>query len=222
MAKRKAKKQPKPAPKGLEIKNDETACVILIRNKSSEPWDLMARTTKKSVAWRSAFSTERQERQAIGNKKFEAVVMLAEDYEAGKLKSRLKAPPGFVFDPEPKKETPTAKFVEAAKSSPKTATTKEVAEKAGMKAEGKLANKPFLGGTPLVVDGKKLGDFHVLPADTGPKLNLPPANEKIGEGVGNDKAVAKVDPAPAPVTPAPEPEKPKEDLSAKFKAFLDD
>jgi hypothetical protein len=225
MAKRKMKKQqqPKPAPKGPAIKSDETACVILIRDKPTAQWELMARTQRKSVAWRSAYATEKQEHQVLGNKKFEAVVLLETDYEAGRLKSRLKAPPGFVFDPEPKKETAPMKVVEPA---PKAVVDKETtkAKKKDPEPEPPACKKC---GTDL----NKLGYCQ--------DVTCPYNDHKQEEEIKYDEP--KPDPVPS-VPPVPPIEKVKEaeklpskekeaatlpekkpvDLSAKFKAFLDD
>lgn len=79
--------------------DDEARCVVMGRKKPSHTWSqdsLIHLTFKKSVAWRSAAGIQRQQRE-LGEPKYEAVVLLEADFDAGRYKCRLKPPPGFDF-----------------------------------------------------------------------------------------------------------------------------
>lgn len=76
------------------LEDDDHACVVLQRRSPSSDWEFVTRTLRKSVAFRSAHFSQVQEREALGNKKCCAIVVLATDYELGKIKA-LKPPKGF-------------------------------------------------------------------------------------------------------------------------------
>lgn len=64
-----------------------------MRKKPSHEWEFITYTTKKSVAWRSAEAL-RQDELRLGHAKAQAIVVLREDYDAGRMKP-LKPPKGF-------------------------------------------------------------------------------------------------------------------------------
>lgn len=76
--------------------NDNQMCVVLCRDGKRHEWDLMVMTPKVSVGWASSWLAMEQERK-LGNNKFEAIVVLEEDYRAGKL-CRMNHPRGYKVD----------------------------------------------------------------------------------------------------------------------------
>lgn len=77
----------------MGLKDDDVSCVVVFRETPSRDWELCTRTLRKSVAFRSAYMMQEQER-TMGHKRFQAGVMLAEDWDAGRRKV-LKPPAGF-------------------------------------------------------------------------------------------------------------------------------
>ena len=77
--------------------DDNARCVILVRDGARHQWEKMAITLRKSVAWRSAAITERQEWR-LGHKGFKAIVVLEEDLDAGRLR-QLRPPASFELNP---------------------------------------------------------------------------------------------------------------------------
>lgn len=71
------------------MKGERTACVVVIREKPSHQWQFMVNTEKMAVALESARQTQEQER-TLGNLRFEAKVMKARDWKAGKIRAKVK------------------------------------------------------------------------------------------------------------------------------------
>ncbi len=72
------------------MKGERTACVVVTREARHKPWEFMIRTEKMSVAINSAQRTQEQE-HVLGNPRFEAKAMKASDWEAGKIRAKVKA-----------------------------------------------------------------------------------------------------------------------------------
>lgn len=74
--------------------SDYIACVIVGRDHPSKKWELITNALRKSIAWRSAFFLQDQERNALGHKHYQAAVQTREDYDS-KSNRLLKPPEGF-------------------------------------------------------------------------------------------------------------------------------
>jgi len=71
------------------MRGERTQCVVVTREARHKPWEFMVRTEKTSVAIRSAQMTQEQE-HVLGNPRFEAKAMKASDWEAGKIRAKVK------------------------------------------------------------------------------------------------------------------------------------
>ncbi len=79
------------------LKNDDVSCAVLYRSDKRSQWEILYRTLKKSVAFRSAFFTREQEKLTNKADRSQTIVVLAEDWDANKI-SPLTPPAGFEDD----------------------------------------------------------------------------------------------------------------------------
>jgi hypothetical protein len=76
------------------MKNDDVSCVVLGRETRHRDWELITRTLRKSVAFRSAHMLQEQEREALDHRQYQAVVVLAADWDQKRI-SVIRPPEGF-------------------------------------------------------------------------------------------------------------------------------
>ncbi len=116
----------------MEKEIDEISCAVLLRQSPSREWEFIHYTTKKSVAWRSA-NMLRQDEADNGLPKAQAIVVLREDYDLGRLKP-LKPPKGFDLSlPVQESVSAAPKPVPAPEPEPELADKPETDVRAGLR-----------------------------------------------------------------------------------------
>jgi hypothetical protein len=71
------------------VRGERTQCVVVTREARHKSWEFMVRTEKMAVAVESARQTQDQE-HVLGNPRFEAKAMKASDWEAGRIRAKVK------------------------------------------------------------------------------------------------------------------------------------
>jgi len=66
-------------------------CVIASRESKTKEWELLTLCADQETAWASCEAILKQEKQ-LGNHKFEAIVLLEEDFDAGRFRKRVSRP----------------------------------------------------------------------------------------------------------------------------------